>query len=203
MTKGNCTALVGAAIPLPARLTHVAFRAETHRSLQGPAEAVEVVQRRGGGELDRELAAAFAVHARPLLGVTAVPSVWQAFLDAEPLPWVHLRPGQVFEIAEAFARFVDVKSPPTLGHSTGVARLARLAAQEAGLDDAEEVHVAALLHDLGRVSVANGIWNKPEPLNPLEWQRVHLHAWLRSRRIALRAAPRTARRRCWRRGRAR
>ncbi len=35
---------------------------------------------------------------------------------------------------------------------------------------------AALLHDLGRASVPNSIWDKAGPLNADEWERVRLHA---------------------------
>jgi putative nucleotidyltransferase with HDIG domain len=80
-------------------------------------------------------------------------------------------------VAEAFAHFVDIKSPFTLGHSTGVARLVSAAAEALGLPDRDGLRIAALLHDLGRVSVPNGIWDKPGKLNPAEWERVRLHAY--------------------------
>lgn len=59
----------------------------------------------------------------------------------------------------------------------------------AGLSPADQssVRVAALLHDLGRTSVPNGIWDKPGPLNALEWERVRLHAY-QSERILARSA---------------
>ncbi len=46
---------------------------------------------------------------------------------------------------------------------------------------------AALLHHLGRVSVANGIWDKPGRLNAGEWERVRLYPY-HSERIAARSA---------------
>src|SRR5262249_14629070 len=36
--------------------------------------------------------------------------------------------------------------------------------------------IAALLHDLGRVAIPNGIWDKPGPLSAIERERVHEHA---------------------------
>ncbi len=45
---------------------------------------------------------------------------------------------------------------------------------------------AALLHDIGRVSVPNGIWDKPDRLGVTEWERVRLHAYY-TERIVLRA----------------
>jgi putative nucleotidyltransferase with HDIG domain len=112
-----------------------------------------------------------------LLAASSAPSVWEPFLAAEPAPFVRIDAARVAHVAEAFAHFVDIKSPFTLGHSTGVARLAYAAAREAGVADAERVRIAALLHDLGRVSVPNGIWDKPGKLNPAEWERVRMHAY--------------------------
>jgi HD-GYP domain-containing protein (c-di-GMP phosphodiesterase class II) len=40
---------------------------------------------------------------------------------------------------------------------------------------------AGLVHDLGRVAVENGIWDKAGPLTTLEWERVRLHAYYTER----------------------
>jgi HD-GYP domain-containing protein (c-di-GMP phosphodiesterase class II) len=74
---------------------------------------------------------------------------------------------------------VDLKSPSTVGHSAGVARLAEAAARAAGLPDAEATLLrrSGLVHDIGRVSVASTIWEKPGPLTRDEWERVRLHAY--------------------------
>jgi HD-GYP domain-containing protein (c-di-GMP phosphodiesterase class II) len=79
-----------------------------------------------------------------------------------------------------------VKSPFTIGHSPAVARLAAAAAEVAGLseDDRRDLEMAALLHDLGAVSVPNGIWDKAGPLNASEWERVRLHAYHTERVLA-------------------
>ena len=171
--KGQPHGVRGAAIELPARLMHVAWRAEVHRAADGPARAIEVVAERAGGELDPALARRFVAEARAIFVEPPSSSVWEPFLDAEPSP--HRRAVDAAAVAEAFAQFVDIKSPFTLGHSTGVAALAAAAAPRLGLD-AETLRLAGLLHDLGRVSVPNGIWDKRGPLNAVEWQRVRQHA---------------------------
>ena len=43
------------------------------------------------------------------------------------------------------------------------------------------VRRAALLHDLGRASVSNGIWDKPNRLTTAEWERVRLHPYYTER----------------------
>ncbi|HET9990847.1 MAG TPA: HD domain-containing phosphohydrolase, partial [Kofleriaceae bacterium] len=73
---------------------------------------------------------------------------------------------------------VDLKSPSMLGHSADVAALAAAAADEG---DATPVRIAGLLHDLGTVSVPNGIWEKRGALNASEWERVRLHAYYTER----------------------
>jgi putative two-component system response regulator len=49
--------------------------------------------------------------------------------------------------------------------------------QEIGLDEAtlEDVEVAALLHDAGKVSVPDAILRKPGPLEPEEWRVMRMH----------------------------
>jgi HD-GYP domain-containing protein (c-di-GMP phosphodiesterase class II) len=58
-----------------------------------------------------------------------------------------------------------------------VARLAADAGEAAGLDagSVRQLHRAGLVHDLGRVSVSNAIWDKPGRLTHAEWERVRLH----------------------------
>ncbi|HVR63571.1 MAG TPA: HD domain-containing phosphohydrolase [Polyangia bacterium] len=182
--RGNPVGLGGDNIPLPARLMHVAWRAEVHRALEGPAAAVAVVGARAGGELDPALAQLFLEDGAALLDSVAGPSAWDVFLAAEPAPLARLPAAGVARVAEAFAQFVDIKSPFTLAHSVGVARLAHAAAVEMRLPDPESVRVAGLLHDLGRVSVPNGIWDKRGPLNPAERERVRQHAYHSERILA-------------------
>jgi HD-GYP domain-containing protein (c-di-GMP phosphodiesterase class II) len=58
-----------------------------------------------------------------------------------------------------------------------VAALARLAA--AGLPGADPAvaYRAGLVHDLGRVTVPTGVWERPGPLRPEEWELVRLHPY--------------------------
>ena len=84
-------------------------------------------------------------------------------LDAEPGPPRTIGDGQLDNALGAVADFTDLKSPWLRGHSTGVAELAATAARAAGLPDADAATVgrAALVHDVGRVGVPSGIWDRP------------------------------------------
>ena len=40
---------------------------------------------------------------------------------------------------------------------------------------------AALVHDVGRVGIPSGIWDRPGPLSAEQWERVRLHSYLGER----------------------
>ena len=73
-----------------------------------------------------------------------------------------------------------------LGHSSEVAVLSERAAAALGLspEAVTDLRRAALLHDLGRVAVSNGIWEKPAVLSTTEWERVRLHPYQSERILA-------------------
>lgn len=60
-----------------------------------------------------------------------------------------------------------------------------------GLKDAEVIALrrAALLHNLGRLAVGNGILDKAGPLNPPEWERMLLYPYHTERVLVRPAAP--------------
>ena len=64
-----------------------------------------------------------------------------------------------------------------------MAELAASAAEALGCSRAEasEVRAAGFFHDLGRVAVPNGIWDKPGALSAGEWERVRLHPYYTER----------------------
>jgi HD-GYP domain-containing protein (c-di-GMP phosphodiesterase class II) len=80
-------------------------------------------------------------------------------------------------VAEAFARVVDAKSPWTCAHSTGVARLSTDIGHQLGLAAADlgDLRRAALLHDLGKLSVSSLILDKPGPLTGEEFGVMRRH----------------------------
>jgi len=157
--KGGPHGLAGEQIARGVRIVHVALRAEIHRRIEGSVAALAVLARRKGGELDGALVDKFLGGGAARLAQVEG-SVWDAVLAAEPEPHLELDAGKVALVAEAFARFADLKSPFTLGHSEAVAARAVAAAEIAGMPalEREQLRIAALLHDLGRVAIPNGIW---------------------------------------------
>ena len=175
--------LDGEAIGIAARLTHLANVVEIDHRRGAQELAVSNVRRRRGGWFDPKVADAFLEDAGELLAPLDRGSVWDAVLEAEPAPPLGLPAAGLDAVTAAFGDFVDLKSPFTLGHSSGVARLAEAAGQLCGLDG-PTLRRAGDLHDLGRVSVSTGIWDKTGPLNPPEWERVRLHAYYSERILA-------------------
>jgi HD-GYP domain-containing protein (c-di-GMP phosphodiesterase class II) len=121
-----------------------------------------------------------------LLGELAVDDVHAAVLAAEPRPHVSIHPGRLPDVAESFGDIADLKSPWFLGHSRGVALVARDAAARLGLDDAalRDVYAAGLLHDLGRVGISNAVWERAGPLSAPAWEQVRLHPYHSERILA-------------------
>lgn len=175
--KGLPEGVAGEEIPLPARIVFLARDLEVLYRLGGSERVLELVRRRAGVTYDPALAEALLRAPAELLQVGQAASPWEDVLarEPEPRPWVP--DARLDAVLSAFADFVDLKSPFTAGHSRGVAALAS-AASPAG---AVAVRRAALVHDLGRVSVPNGIWDKPGPLTDVEWERVRLHAYYTER----------------------
>jgi putative nucleotidyltransferase with HDIG domain len=77
----------------------------------------------------------------------------------------------------ALARTVDAKSPWTAGHSERVAKTAIEIGRVLGLsnDESENLHRAALLHDIGKIAIPANILNKPGRLTDEERQLVEAH----------------------------
>jgi HD-GYP domain-containing protein (c-di-GMP phosphodiesterase class II) len=186
--KGLPLGLRGDAVAPLARVMHVAYCAVLHGAFEGAGAAVEVVRARRGGELDPAACDAFLKHAPDHLKVVGAASVWDEVVAAEPSPRRFVSSESVAEVARAFAHFVDLKSPYTIGHSVAVSRLCEAALRRAGASDEEleQGRLAGFLHDLGRASVPNGIWDKPGALNVVERERVEQHAY-QSERVLARA----------------
>jgi putative nucleotidyltransferase with HDIG domain len=85
----------------------------------------------------------------------------------------------VDSICLAFADIIDAKSPFTYQHSIGVADAAIQIAINFGMSDFEkrQLRRAALMHDIGKLSVPNNILEKPGKLSDSEWQVVRDHPY--------------------------
>jgi putative nucleotidyltransferase with HDIG domain len=80
-------------------------------------------------------------------------------------------------IVRAIAHTVETRDPYTAGHQRRVADLAAAIAQEVGFthDQIEAVRVAAIIHDLGKISVPAEILSKPSRLTANEFNLIKEH----------------------------
>ncbi|MDQ6898396.1 MAG: HD domain-containing protein [Candidatus Dormibacteraeota bacterium] len=171
--------LAGDQVAVSARIVTLARDAEVLASAFGPNEAVSLIRhRRTAGTYEPALVDTFVAHGRELLELVEGSSVWEVVLAAEPQPHPWVPAARLDAVLEAFADFADLKSPYTIGHSRGVADLAGRAATG---DRRQQLRRAALLHDLGRTSVPNAIWDWPGPLSQGQWERVRLHPYYSER----------------------
>ncbi|CAA9333050.1 MAG: hypothetical protein AVDCRST_MAG68-2592 [uncultured Gemmatimonadetes bacterium] len=72
---------------------------------------------------------------------------------------------------------VEAKDPYTHGHCEMASRYARLVASRLGLSEHDQALVcySALLHDVGKIGVSDGVLNKPGPLLPEEVELMRAH----------------------------
>jgi HD-GYP domain-containing protein (c-di-GMP phosphodiesterase class II) len=192
--KGAPYRKVGEALALPIRVVTVAHIAEIAHHRAGRATAVEVVKKRAGGQFDPAIARTFVREAGGLFDAIERPSLWEHFLELEPEPHATADAARFDDVALAFARIADLKSVWMLDHSSGVARLAEAAAEAQGLAPGERTLLrrAALLHDLGRLSAPNRVWDKPCQLSRSEWELVRMHAYWTERVLSQSALLRDA-----------
>jgi diguanylate cyclase (GGDEF)-like protein len=75
------------------------------------------------------------------------------------------------------AETIDLRDPKTALHARTVGQFARGTASVLGLTPAqqERIHAAGVLHDLGKLGIADAILQKPGPLEEAEWQEIRGH----------------------------
>jgi HD-GYP domain-containing protein (c-di-GMP phosphodiesterase class II) len=178
--------LEGEEIAIPARIARVASDAALFDDIGGPELAVDAVRCRSGGMLDPSIVEVFIANARALLAEADAGDPRLRILEVEPEPAVEKDQSELAQVAAAFGDLADLKTPFTHGHSKGVASLAKAAAEGIRLDSVSvsRLHVAALLHDLGRVGISNAIWEKPGSLTAAEWEQVRMHPYHSERILA-------------------
>jgi putative nucleotidyltransferase with HDIG domain len=81
---------------------------------------------------------------------------------------------------EGWSRAMDLRDKETEGHTLRVTEVTERLAQAMGIDGAELVHIrrGALLHDIGKIGVPDGVLLKPGPLTDEEWVVMRRHPQL-------------------------
>jgi putative nucleotidyltransferase with HDIG domain len=169
----------GQEIPILSRIMNVSQTVEVFASGRSPSEAVRVVADRSGTWFDPEIV-------KVVKSIENDSALWERMqsrnareyvLQMEPGTAVRASAERIDSICRAFAEVIDAKSPYTFTHSMGVAEAAVDIAEGLGLapQTTAMVRRAALLHDIGKLSVSNAILEKPGKLNDAEWKVMKLH----------------------------
>jgi HD-GYP domain-containing protein (c-di-GMP phosphodiesterase class II)/DNA-binding CsgD family transcriptional regulator len=185
--KGFPGRLRGEAIPPVARIVQLAEAARMLAADQGADAALAVLRRRAGGAYDPELVERFCGSGRALIAsLEEEESLWDATIAAEPVPRPPLDDTALDAALRAMGEFADLKSPSTVGHSSGVAELAAAAGSACRLPEHEQTELrrAGWVHDVGRVGVSSLVWEKPGPLSHGEREQVRLHPYYTERVLA-------------------
>lgn len=173
----------GAHIPLSARLALLAQVADVFHTIGGPDLARREVMKRSGTWFDPQLVALFRQLSRTsgFWRSAEDPDLDAAVKGIEPQARIiRVTEERLDTIAEALAHVIDAKSSFTYGHSQRVALYADAIGQRHGLSAPRRrwLRRGALLHDIGKLGVSNGILDKPAALNATEWAAVREHARL-------------------------
>jgi HD-GYP domain-containing protein (c-di-GMP phosphodiesterase class II) len=181
--KGVPGRLAGEEISRPLRIVRVVHDFVAIAQARDRATAIEALERRRGRGYDPAVVDAALAEPEALERASDVPDAWERVIAAEPPPVATISSAGLMSVARAFGEFTDVKVGFLRGHSTRVAELAATGAEALGCSRAEasEVRAAGFLHDVGRVAVPNGIWDKRGPLSAGEWERVRLHPYYTER----------------------
>jgi putative nucleotidyltransferase with HDIG domain len=176
--SGQPDGLRGEEIPILARIMSLAQTLDVFYTAHGPAAALKVAEKRRGRWFDPDLVGAFCSVSKRGAVWSDVEKAAAKVLELEPRH--DLLPADestLDNICLAFADVIDAKTPFTYRHSTGVAGAAVAIAKTLGLTESEVTLIrrAALLHDIGKLSVSNSILDKPGKLTDSEWDAVRKH----------------------------
>ncbi len=85
--------------------------------------------------------------------------------------------GAVHEVVESLVTAMESRDIYSSGHSTRVADMAQNLARALGARGSmlEDIHLAAHLHDIGKMSIHQSILQKKEELLPHEWAQIRMY----------------------------
>ena len=148
-------------------------------------ERKEVVSRyevellsKGGKTIPIEINASLIEYEGKLADMAIVRDITQRKRTAEELKESNRRLAQTVEsIIYSMVRVVETRDPYTAGHQNRVAQLACAIAREMKLskDRIKGIHMASIVHDIGKVSIPSEILNKPRKLTKIEFSIIQTH----------------------------
>ncbi|MFP4466175.1 MAG: GAF domain-containing protein [Candidatus Goldiibacteriota bacterium] len=126
---------------------------------------VEVINKKGGSRFDEQDKALLEALANQ-----AAVAIENARLYSETKD-------MFLNTVKSLAAAIDTKDAYTRGHSEGVTELSVVIAKELGFSNAEieELRIAALFHDIGKIGIEENILRKPSKLTKAEYAEIKKH----------------------------
>jgi HD-GYP domain-containing protein (c-di-GMP phosphodiesterase class II) len=134
--------------------------------------------------------AAVSFHPRRLFGSADL----QVMLLARRMLLGHRQQAEILErlrdslygLVYCLTSAIDAKDPYTAGHSERVARIAVRLGKQMGLPQTvlSDLHLAGLLHDIGKIGIRDSVLQKPGELTAEETEYIRLHVTIGERMIA-------------------
>ncbi len=86
-------------------------------------------------------------------------------------------PKVVYQVMDAVLKVFQLKDPYTAAHQKKVALLSSAIAKEMNLSEGqiESIFIAAMIHDIGKISVPSEILSKPDSINEAEYTLIKNH----------------------------
>jgi HD-GYP domain-containing protein (c-di-GMP phosphodiesterase class II) len=178
--------LKGDSVKLAVRLVALAQDAVVLAKIHGPEPMARLIAERSGGAYEAALADVFLADADRLMQGIDEEIDRGTILALEPVPHAVLDEAACEEAYLAIADMIDMRMPPTFGHSRAVAALADAAGKHRGLpaSDSRGLRWAGYTHDIGELSVPVATWLKPGPLTSREADAARLHPYHGERALA-------------------
>lgn len=92
----------------------------------------------------------------------------------------------LFGLVRCLTAAIDAKDQHTCGHSERVARIGQRIGAQMGLPGSSlnDIYLAGLLHDIGKIGIRDDILKKPGPLTAEEFAQIQVHAVIGDRLIS-------------------
>lgn len=99
--------------------------------------------------------------------------------ESRHIPDDYLSNDDIVLFAQVFSDIIDQRNHFTHDHSNGIASTVQKVVTAFGYSEerCQQMYIAALLHDLGKLSVCNDILDKPGPLNAKERYEINTHPY--------------------------
>jgi len=177
---GQPARISGTGIPIFSRIALMSQVIDVFHTANGREAAQREVESRSGTWFQPDLVEAFrsVAEEEEFWDQLARKDLQKILYRLEPAQRARkVDEGYLDDIAAAFAKVIDSKSPFTSGHSERVTVFSDLIAEEIGYSPDQRAWLkrAALLHDIGKLGISNSILDKPGKLTEAEFGEIRKH----------------------------